>query len=314
MTQISAYSEPREWLSVTGVDAERFLQGMLTCDVKRMTAAGLACAEGHLLDLKGRSLAPIVVLHEPSSGAAKRFLLSVPAGRGEAILQGLDRYLVADEVELALVPTHDAPTCWIVPEFDDDVNLDRALIESIAPDALDQVWMVTAESWGWRLPRAVLSRSHEEFWIRPAQKIKEPVRMMSDSEFNTLRVRAGVPAWGIDYDSESLVLELPLMHTISYNKGCYIGQEVIARATYRGHMNKGLARFESSAPLEAGSLVYSELDPSRAVGKITSVADKIGLGMIRFVTIDEALAQGKKLFQSQKDGTKAEITNVKTRR
>ncbi len=54
-----------------------------------------------------------------------------------------------------------------------------------------------------------------------------------------LRVEAGVPRYGQDMVDTTIPLEANLTHAISYNKGCYIGQEVIARATFRGHMNSG---------------------------------------------------------------------------
>ena len=56
-----------------------------------------------------------------------------------------------------------------------------------------------------------------------------------------LRVEAGVPRYGQDMVDTTIPLEANLANAISYNKGCYIGQEVIARATFRGHMNRKLS-------------------------------------------------------------------------
>jgi aminomethyltransferase len=67
------------------------------------------------------------------------------------------------------------------------------------------------------------------------------LRPLGFQALELLRVEAGVPRYGQDMVDTTIPLEANLTHAISYNKGCYIGQEVIARATFRGHMNRKLA-------------------------------------------------------------------------
>ncbi len=63
---------------------------------------------------------------------------------------------------------------------------------------------------------------------------------LDDAAFEILRVEAGTPRWGAELDEDRLVLEANLDDAVSLTKGCYLGQEVVARATARGHINRKL--------------------------------------------------------------------------
>jgi folate-binding protein YgfZ len=89
-------------------------------------------------------------------------------------------------------------------------------------------------------------------------------------------VEAGVPRFGAEWDEDTLPLEAGLEPAISYTKGCYLGQEVIARATYRGHVNWKLGGILLGAePLPAGTELVRDGKPA---GRLTSVAKSLRLG------------------------------------
>jgi aminomethyltransferase len=91
-----------------------------------------------------------------------------------------------------------------------------------------------------------------------------------DALFDAARIHHAVPRFGVDMDEGTIPLEANLVDAISYTKGCYVGQEVIARATYRGQLRRYLAQL--SVP--AGTVRGAELlDGERHVGSITSVLD-----------------------------------------
>jgi folate-binding protein YgfZ len=106
--------------------------------------------------------------------------------------------------------------------------------------------------------------------------------------WETLRVESGTPAWGIDMDDTTLVQEANLdeLHAVSYTKGCYIGQETVARVHFRGHVNRMLRRlrFEDGiVPPVGTALVSTERGP---VGEVRSAvrserAGAVGIGMVR---------------------------------
>ncbi len=111
-------------------------------------------------------------------------------------------------------------------------------------------------------------------------------RPVGAAAFDILRVEAGVPLVGRDMDETTLALEAPLESAIHLDKGCYIGQEVVARISFRGHVNRnfvGLRMGEGSVP-EVGSRVMAG---EKDVGRVTSSAFSpflgcpIALGYIR---------------------------------
>ena len=102
----------------------------------------------------------------------------------------------------------------------------------------------------------------------------------------TLRVEAGIPIYGCDMTDETIPMEANLGEALSYSKGCYIGQEVIARIDARGHINRqltGLLLAGETLP-EHGAKIVS---PEREVGWITSTVysparqQNVALGYIR---------------------------------
>jgi folate-binding protein YgfZ len=94
---------------------------------------------------------------------------------------------------------------------------------------------------------------------------------------NVLRVEAGIPWYGIDMDPSRIVLEVGLDDAISTTKGCYLGQEVVERASARGHVNRRLTglRMDTAVVPPPGATVRSD---GRDVGVVTSAVDSPALG------------------------------------
>jgi folate-binding protein YgfZ len=127
--------------------------------------------------------------------------------------------------------------------------------------------------------------------------------------YEILRVEAGIGRFGVDYGPDTLPQEAGLTPIVSVTKGCYVGQEVMARLHFRGHVNRTLRKLRFDAPVEPGATL--ERDGSR-VGTVTSSVvspreGPIGIGMVR-VEVDEgdALdAQGASALPGPlPDGTK----------
>ena len=101
----------------------------------------------------------------------------------------------------------------------------------------------------------------------------------SEEQLEVIRIRNGVARWGRDMDEKTFPQEARVdERAVHYEKGCYLGQEAMAKIHFRGKVNRRLARLESASPLRPGSEVT--LDGSR-VGTVTSATDGIGLAMIR---------------------------------
>jgi folate-binding protein YgfZ len=104
-------------------------------------------------------------------------------------------------------------------------------------------------------------------------------RPVGFAALEVMRVERGTPRFGLDMDERTIPLEANLQRAIHYQKGCYIGQEVIARATFRGHVNRhlvGLRFGAGSTPAPRTELFTGD----RRVGWVTSVVQSPRLGLI----------------------------------
>ena len=123
-------------------------------------------------------------------------------------------------------------------------------------------------------------------------------RPVGREAWDVLRVEAGVVRYGIDVDASTLLLEAPLTDAYSLTKGCYVGQEVVARITYRGHVNRQIVgfRFLGARVPAAGAPVLVE---GKEVGRITSAVLSPALGV--------ALGLGFLRREHHEPGTRVEV-------
>lgn len=114
---------------------------------------------------------------------------------------------------------------------------------------------------------------------------------IDDAAYDTLRIEAGLPRFGRELTLDYIPLEAGLWSDVSFSKGCYIGQEIIARMESRGKLAKRLVRLRPAAPVAAGMAIDTG---GRAVGSITSAAagpaGPVALGYVRTATLDEGAA------------------------
>ena len=123
-------------------------------------------------------------------------------------------------------------------------------------------------------PRAALDAA----WQRLAAGLDAlDGRVFGDEAYDVLRIEAGMPRFGAEIDEQVMPAEAGVVdRAVSFTKGCYIGQEPVARLHYRGHANRGLRSILLDGTLpEAGATV--EVD-GREVGRITSAAESPTIG------------------------------------
>jgi len=108
---------------------------------------------------------------------------------------------------------------------------------------------------------------------------------LDDDELERARIEAGTPAWGKELDESILPAEAGLDEThISFTKGCYPGQEPIARLHHRGHVNRRLRVLEVESAQPGDDILSAD----KAVGRITSAVDGLALGYVRVEVADGA--------------------------
>jgi aminomethyltransferase len=108
---------------------------------------------------------------------------------------------------------------------------------------------------------------------------------LDEEEVERVRIEAGVPAWGKELDASILPAEAGLDEShVSFTKGCYPGQEPIARLHHRGHVNRRLRRLEVDAAAPGDEILWE----TKSVGRVTSAVPGAALGYVRTEVPDNA--------------------------
>lgn len=262
----------REALRITGEDRASFLHGMVTQEIKGLPAGAATYAA--MITVKGAMVADARVLRREAD-----LLLDVEPGLGAKVREFLEKFLISEDAELHDATGEQGVLRLLGPRTAE--LLGAALGSPFAPLPQDatraatlagqEVLLVGAarlEPHGVevRVPRAGL----EAVWkALEAAGAGLGLKRLGWRALEMLRVEAGEPRYGQDMVDTTIPLEANLAHAISYNKGCYIGQEVIARATFRGHMNRKLAGLLLGATAAAPGTELKK--DGKKVGWVTSV-------------------------------------------
>jgi folate-binding protein YgfZ len=262
----------RGLLEITGKDRQRFLNAYVTCEVK-----GLAPGQGvygFFTNPQGRILSDLIL-----AALDDRFWLLVGSGQEEALIGHLQKYILADRVEIR-------PLVDIVP---------LALIGPGAAAALG----ASAPTESWQHVRttvagvAVVLQRAERFgqpawilWVPSAEAGDLLERLVQTGAakpvgfeaLEVLRAEAGIGRFGRDFGPDNFPQETGAEEAaVSYTKGCYLGQEVVARIHYRGGVQKGLRglAFEPGTTAAPGTELFFE---GRSAGVATTVVHSFALG------------------------------------
>jgi folate-binding protein YgfZ len=279
-------------LCLTGADRVRFLHGQVTNDIKRLSV-GSGCYAA-LVTAKGRMESDLNIY-----SLADELLLDFEPGLTQKVSQRLAKYIVADDVEVVDIgPLYGLLSVQgpAAESFVRGLGLFPALpsrpfqIVKCAENALGELYLANRPRLGTvgfdlfapveRLPEV-------------AQKLVDAaratgVRACGWDAFETARIEAGVPRFGIDMDESNFPQECGIeADAVSYSKGCYIGQEVLNRIHTQGHVNRILCGLRLADGLQVlptrGTRLFSG---DRDIGWITSAVASpalranIGLGYV----------------------------------
>ncbi|MFD2256356.1 YgfZ/GcvT domain-containing protein [Luteolibacter algae] len=230
-------------LEFCGPDAVRFLNGQITQDVRKVLGTGESLPSC-VIDAKGKLQFRIWLTEGDSPGAV--WVLCEESQTEELELR-LTRYLIADDVEVK----------------------DRSgefFISHLAEKP---------ETGG--LIRASKRLDFKGWDVFSGEPLTDA---MDAGELERYRIENGIPRWGVELKEGMLPPEAGLDITdISYNKGCYIGQEVISRIKSAGKVNRRLVQFEFTEDVAEGGELLD--DEGKVCGEVTSVSGSYGLGFIK---------------------------------
>jgi tRNA-modifying protein YgfZ len=230
----------RGYVEVSGPDAEDFLERMLSNEIASLDV-GPEARLALLLTPKGRLIASLRVVREKPDS----FLLITDAAElAGPVAETLQHSRFASKCEIKVLP-------WDgYVHFDGEPGPGRVRNTDYGVEAV--------ETWG---PRGVAPSSAPD-----AGKLE------------ALRIEAGTPAWGKELDGNVLPAEAGLDRThISFTKGCYPGQEPIARLHHRGHVNRTLRVLSVDQAEPGADIVWND----KVVGRVTSAVPGRALGYVR---------------------------------
>ena len=252
----------RTKLRIRGNDRLRFLNGQVTNDLRK--ASESAAMEACVLNAKGKMNAHIFV----STGPDCFFVDADPELR-ERLLARLERYVIADDVQI------------------DDLTDQLSIFHVLSPVAptLSNCRLVSARRFsdaGWDIwtDRA----AHDAV----SQHLSSRFEVLDSSAAEIMRIEQGIPRWGRELTEETIPIEANLEErAISYEKGCYIGQEVISRLKMSGQTNKRLRGLISLREVPLGPGMKLAATSGKEVGWITSatrsqrIGKEIALGYVK---------------------------------
>lgn len=259
-------------VKVSGKDTLSFLQSKLTIDVKKWPESG--GSYGYSVDINGRVLFDAHAVYEGGNDA----VFWTEPGLGEAIFAALDKYIIMEDV--TLTPSEEEQAWMLVGD-------DTA--------ALDQILGVTFERAVDRVAQGNLEVVGLERAARPArllvgntsacveQLIAQGVPTLTWDDWRAWEIGEGFVRVGHDLAiGETIPLEAGLDLGVHYNKGCYLGQEVIERLRSRGTPNREFRRVKLSGDAPASLPIAIVSDEGRDLGSLTSLnAAGQGIAVLR---------------------------------
>ncbi|MCO6512523.1 MAG: folate-binding protein YgfZ [Aridibacter famidurans] len=247
----SVRDEGRPWISreargiiaVSGTEAGQFLNGMITNDIAKLEEGSAMLAA--FPNAKGRLIAVVRVSNEGGT-----FIFETEEATYQTVLANLERFTLAGDFRVEdltekfrLVSVRGSSAADVVesvlggrPEIDCGVTVYEFL-----EDPVICLPSVRTSGFDLRVPAVNADDLSETLMNAGAVEPEGPLA-------EVLRIESGIPRFGIDMDGETVVPEIGLEGLISYQKGCYIGQEVIARIHFRGKVAKELKGLVFDAP------------------------------------------------------------------
>ena len=287
------YEQKRGLIAVWGKEAVQFLDGLITNDMKTLDDGAQMLAA--FPNAQGRLLAVVHVLRQ-----GDRFLFETEEATHEKLFANLFRFTFAGDFFVEDLSDKNR----YFELFSGDVSIPHAIARGVV----------------------FIGTGSDSFFVDTDQAdtfasdlLANGAVQIDDDLYETFRIESGIPKYSVDMDETTIVPELGLDGMISYNKGCYIGQEIIARIHFRGHVAKRLTGLElvadagGSEPgaIATGFQVGVELTTAEGknAGRITSVTyspkleKTIALAFVRY----DFLAAGTELIAGE---TKCTVTDL----
>lgn len=262
------------FLNLTGSDRVSYLQGMVSNDVNALTPGGGAHAA--ILDIQGKILADVRIFL-----AEELILVDLWEPLRENIVAHLQRHLIAEDVEITdlagktgMVSLQGAEARLLMRELVPRDEIPQKELDH-RPFHIDGTEVLVIRSTHTTEGGYDLLIGTKDL-LQVVSRIEEigkkfSLRWVGTQAQEILRIETGIPRYGVDMDDNNLLLETGLDHAVSFEKGCYLGQEVVERIRSRGHVNRKLVGMllEGDTPAQRDDPITVE---EKEIGRVTSSA------------------------------------------
>jgi len=290
------YRPDRALISLTGRDRVRWVNGMVSNNIRDLASGNGVYA--FVLTPQGHIQADLYAFNRGES-----LLIETERAQLAGLLQIFRKYIIMDKVEIEDLSEKTAVFSMTGPKSG-EVVASLGLTETLEPLQLADV------NWNGAAHKLIRGDNpcfpNYELWV-PAEQAESVWNTLlqaggvevHEATLETFRILCGIPKVGQDIREKTLPHETGQERALNFNKGCYIGQEIVERIRSRGAVHKAFLGFEVEGPVpSAGTKIQSE---GKDVGEITSVAaeplneKRLALGYLRreFMAPEKTLTAGK---------------------
>ena len=262
----------RARISLTGGDRLRWLNGMVTNDIRDLAVGRGVYA--FLLNPQGRILGDMFAFN-----LGEKLLVETDRNQIEKIISTFDHFIIMDDVEMQDVSAEQTAIGLAGPKSRAVLNVagievpELQPLQAIAPRCncdcgCVECTVIRGEDEG---------QEWYEIWLSPKDVLKTwqglvaaGATAVGSEAFETLRIVNGVPLYGVDIRERELPQETEQTRALNFNKGCYVGQEIVERIRSRGNVHRKFAGFvsEGAAAIKAGDKIFAD---EKEVGEVTSL-------------------------------------------
>lgn len=270
-------------LTIAGTDAAKFLQGQITCNVNDITDTKSSL--GAMCNPKGRAITTFLLVKN-----ADAFLMVLPKALLAPVQKKLQMYVMRSAVTL----TDSSDAFCLIGLSDGMVQTDEALEYNFATGRAEYISVNLTN-------RTLIIAEFDnarKFWT---EQLMQGFQPEASAQWRYLDIISGVP-WLTAETSEEFIpqmLNLDKLGGISFNKGCYTGQEIVARTHYLGKAKRGMFLAECDvveAPKPNSTIVDNVVSPEQGVGKVLYAQNsKQGCKMLVVLQVADAAASGLSL-------------------
>jgi folate-binding protein YgfZ len=263
----------RARIALTGGDRVRWMNGMVSNNVRDLLAGHGIYA--FLLNPQGRILGDMYIYN-----LGETLLVETDRGQVEKVIATFDHFIIMDDVEIKNLSDEETALGLAGPKARELLSAAGIVVPEIQPlQVITPQCKCDCGCVGCTVIRGEdLQYESYEIWLAPKDVYKTWQALLAagatpvgSEALEMQRVAAGIPLYGADIRERDLPQETEQMRALNFNKGCYVGQEIVERIRSRGNVHRKFTGFlaEGGAAIAAGAKIVSG---EKEVGEVTSVA------------------------------------------